>query len=223
MEWEALSGIGYIDPEKAVIIKENGEQLSLYSCKFILILNNLAINYKNEEGKCLYIPIDKKDIGFKNDDRFTHVEYLKHVLPQYTFGDGNNEIHDFLQKIKDGEEQLDYDEWFIPLTKMGICVFSNICYSLNEPYLKQGGLYVPTNPKQILDSQIEQVKNLIPALRKERFFRTGLWTVEKKENTTTPNLIKKCMPDELADELEIYCGKKPQGDDVITKIEQEYR
>ena len=31
------------------------------------------------------------------------------------------------------------------------------------------------------------------------------------------------MPDELADELDIYCVKKPQGDDVITKIEQEYR
>ena len=221
MEWEYLSGIGYIDSENAAIIQENGKLRRLYKCKFVLLLNNLEINGKNEEGKCFYIQIDERDIGFRNDDRCTHVEYLKHTLPKYKFGDGENDIHDFLKKIiEDGEVHLECEDWILPLTKMGICVYVNLCYDMTEPELKQGALYLPNDAKTILDSQIEQIRNLVPVLKKEKFFRTGIFTCEKSGDKVISNLVAKCIPEDLMKAFDEYVNKQQDKDEQPEQLAQ---
>lgn len=216
MKIDYKSGIGYFNPEKATIITEEGNELKLYDCKVLLILNKIQVNGKEESGKCLYIPINEIDIEnnrFTNDYRFRHREYMYNTLKNYTFGDGNNVLHEAIQKYEDGEDEDEYESFIIALTEMGIGVWSNLEYG-RENFLKQGGLYIPTRVAPFDDSQMEQIRNMLPVLKKE-FFRTGVFVYKQNEyGEMQADLIEKCWSEELMNCLKSYYGEQQQTNNI---------
>ena len=219
---EYLSGIGNFDQEEAAIITEERKKLSIYDCKLVLLLNDLNINGENLEGKCIYIPINDEDTRFQNDYRFRHREYLVNALKNYTFGDGNNIIHNLLQEYENGDdENTEYETFLDALNEMGICVYSNLEYGEKQQF-KNGALYIPKKPKTVKESQIEQIRNMIPALRAD-FFVTGIFIMKKVNTDYLPDLLESCFPNDLVDYILRYYGKKPENDENIIDKDEDSR
>ena len=188
MVHEYKSGIGHIDEESKRIIGEQEfsglenfegskeKEYRLYDCKIVLILNNLYVNGKPQEGKCIYIPIDKDDTRFYSNADFRHNSYLANALRNYKWGD-EGQYH-AIQKKLDSEEGIKYEEMFAILANSGIAVFSNLDYSFAEPERKKAILYMP---KTWRESQIKQLEKLQGMLEKENYV-IGLNGLTTKEN-----------------------------------------
>ena len=189
MVHEYKSGIGYIDEERKRIIGEqefssienfddsSEKQYRLYDCKLILILNNVYVNGKPQEGKCLYIPIDKDDARFYSNEDFRHNSYLVNALKNYKWGD-EGQYHQ-IQKKLDSKEEIKYEEMFAILADCGIAVLSNLDYSMTtEPERKNAMLYMP---KTWRESQIKQLEKIQGMLEKENYV-IGLKALNTKED-----------------------------------------
>lgn len=173
---EYKSGIGYFDSKKMRIIGEQefseskdfkqfcDTEYRLYDCKIILILNNIYVNGKPHEGKCLYIPIDKDDKRTVFDSDFRHDEYIYHTLNNYIWGDKgqNHPIQEMLKK----RDKFDFAEIAAVLAKSGIAVFSNVQYMRKEPIRKEAMLY---QPNIYIRSQIAQFREMQYMLERERY------------------------------------------------------
>ena len=185
---EYKSGIGYIDDNKLRIIGEeefsnvdniaslNDKEYRLYDCKIVLILNNLYVNGKPREGKCIYIPIDKDDIRFYSNEDFRHNVYLFNTLKNYKWG-AEGQYHP-IQKKLDSKEGIKYEEMFAILANSGIAVFSNLDYSMTEPAIKNAMLYMP---KTWRESQIKQLEKVQGMLEEENYV-IGLKALNTKED-----------------------------------------
>ena len=185
---EYKSGIGYIDDNKLRIIGEeefsnvdnnnslNDKEYRLYDCKIVLILNNLYVNGKPQEGKCIYIPIDKDDIRFYSNEDFRHNVYLFNTLKNYKWG-AEGQYHP-IQKKLDSKEGIKYEEMFAILANSGIAVFSNLDYSMTEPAIKNAMLYMP---KTWRESQIKQLEKVQGMLEEENYV-IGLKALNTKED-----------------------------------------
>ena len=176
MVHEYKSGIGHIDEESKRIIGEQEfsslenfddseeKQYRLYDCKLVLILNNVYVNGKPQEGKCIYIPIDKDDKRFYSDEDFRHNTYLVNALNNYEWGD--EEQYHPIQKKLDSKEEIKYEEMFAILADCGIAVISNLDYSFTEPARKKAMLYMP---KTWRESQIKQLEKVQGMLEEENY------------------------------------------------------